>query len=210
MANQAQLILQEGAGTQTARWLLAGPITTLGRWEGCEIVLPDPEVSRKHAQIRHEGGRYVLVDLGSRNGTQVNGRRVGRAFLLTDGDELVIAPRFRLTFIDSEATVQASFERRGLRVDLATREVSVQGRRIDPPLSLNQFSLLQLLVSDAGRVFARDEISAACYPDAVGAVSDQALEGVVRRLRARLAELDPGTEYIATVRGHGWQLGGPS
>ena len=208
MANQAQLILQEGAGTEAARWMLAGPITTLGRWEGCEVVLPDPEVSRKHAQIRHEGGRYVLVDLGSKNGTQVNGRRVERAFVLTDGDEMVIAPRFRLTFVDNEATVPASIERRGLRIDFATREVTVQGRRVDPPLSPTQFALLQLLASDAGRVFTRDEVSATCYPDAVEVVSDEAVQGIVRRLRVRLAELDPVTEYIVTVRGHGLQMGG--
>lgn len=208
MANQAQLILQEGAGTEAARWLLAGSVTTLGRWEGCEVVLPDPEVSRKHAQIRHEGGRYVLVDLGSKNGTQVNGRRVERAYVLTDGDEMVIAPRFRLTFVDNEATVPASIERRGLRIDFATREVTVQGRRVDPPLSPTQFALLQLLASDAGRVFTRDEVASACYPDAVGVVSDQALEGIIRRLRVRLADLAPDSDYIVTVRGHGVQMGG--
>jgi DNA-binding response OmpR family regulator len=55
-------------------------------------------------------------------------------------------------------------------------------------------------------VFTRDEIAERCYPDAEGGVSDQAIDGVVRRLRARLAEVDPDARHVEAVRGHGFRL----
>lgn len=62
-------------------------VTTLGRSRDCDIVVPDPNVSRVHAEVRHEGLEYVLVDLGSTNGVEVNGRRVLR-HSLRDGDRV--------------------------------------------------------------------------------------------------------------------------
>lgn len=62
-------------------------VTTLGRSRDCDIVVPDSNVSRVHAEIRHEGLDYLLVDLGSTNGVEVNGRRILRHGL-RDGDRV--------------------------------------------------------------------------------------------------------------------------
>ncbi len=62
-------------------------VTSMGRSRDCDIVVPDPNVSRVHAEVRHEGLEYVLVDLGSTNGVEVNGRRVLR-HSLRDGDRV--------------------------------------------------------------------------------------------------------------------------
>jgi len=62
-------------------------VTTMGRSRDCDFVVPDPNVSRVHAEVRHEGLEYVLVDLGSTNGIEVNGRRVLR-HSLRDGDRV--------------------------------------------------------------------------------------------------------------------------
>jgi hypothetical protein len=51
----------------------------LGRDESCEVRLDDPLVSRRHAEIRFEHGRWWVVDLASRNGTRLDGRLVERA-----------------------------------------------------------------------------------------------------------------------------------
>jgi hypothetical protein len=61
----------------------------IGRSETSEIVLADPSVSREHAVVEIRAGEPVVRDLGSTNGTFVNGRRV-RAQSLRDGDELVL------------------------------------------------------------------------------------------------------------------------
>ena len=60
-------------------------VTTLGRSRDCDIVVPDPNASRVHAEVRHVGLDYYLVDMGSTNGTEVNGQVVKR-HALADGD----------------------------------------------------------------------------------------------------------------------------
>ena len=61
----------------------------LGRSRECDIRIPDANVSRRHAEVRQEGATHWVVDLGSTNGTEVNGRRVERA-KLSDGDRITI------------------------------------------------------------------------------------------------------------------------
>ena len=58
-----------------------GERAVIGRSRECDVQIADPNVSRQHAELRREGGGYVIVDLGSTNGIEVNGRRVKRATL---------------------------------------------------------------------------------------------------------------------------------
>jgi pSer/pThr/pTyr-binding forkhead associated (FHA) protein len=53
----------------------------VGRHPACDVVIADPSVSRRHAQLTFRGGVWVLQDLASTNGTSVNGERVGRTTL---------------------------------------------------------------------------------------------------------------------------------
>jgi hypothetical protein len=66
---------------------LIRPVYTVGRRLDCDVVLSDPSVSRRHAQLRWRFGRYVLYDLGSSVGTLVNGHPVAEA-VLEPGDVL--------------------------------------------------------------------------------------------------------------------------
>jgi pSer/pThr/pTyr-binding forkhead associated (FHA) protein len=71
--------------------LVVGPTgVTLGRSRQCDVVLEDPNVSRQHAEIRPRGGSWVLTDLGSTNGSSVNGRRIDSPEVLKPGDEIEI------------------------------------------------------------------------------------------------------------------------
>ena len=65
---------------------LAAPRTTVGRNDDCDGILDDPTVSRRHAVIELTGGAMTVRDLGSRNGTSVNGRPVVGAVGLHPGD----------------------------------------------------------------------------------------------------------------------------
>jgi len=65
----------------------AGGRLVLGRSPGCELVFADDTVSRRHAELRCDEGRWMLRDLGSSNGTWVNGRRVMEAEV-APGDEV--------------------------------------------------------------------------------------------------------------------------
>jgi hypothetical protein len=71
--------------------------TIVGRSRESDIRLSDPNVSRKHAELRNEDGAYWVIDLDSTNGLEVNGRRVQRAKLAT-GDVIVMGST-ELTFV---------------------------------------------------------------------------------------------------------------
>ena len=84
----AKLIAQSGpnAGRE---YPLIKDLTILGRQSSCDVQVVDNVASRAHAQVRRDGRFYTLVDLGSRNGTQLNGRKVGER-QLTYGDRIRI------------------------------------------------------------------------------------------------------------------------
>ncbi|MEX2293109.1 MAG: DUF3662 and FHA domain-containing protein [Acidimicrobiales bacterium] len=69
------------------RFSLTESIISIGRHPDCNLVLADPNVSRNHAEIRPQGDHFVVVDLGSTNGSRINGIRIDTQ-MLHDGDEL--------------------------------------------------------------------------------------------------------------------------
>jgi Protein of unknown function (DUF3662)/FHA domain len=80
---QSALLLVDG------KRMVVGPAgVTLGRSRQCDVVLSDPNVSREHAEIRPRGGSWVLNDLGSTNGSCINGRRIDRPEVVKPGDEI--------------------------------------------------------------------------------------------------------------------------
>jgi hypothetical protein len=71
--------------------LVVGPQgATIGRSRECEIVVDDANVSRRHAELRPRGAAWVLTDLGSTNGTRLNGRRIERREPLDPGDRIEV------------------------------------------------------------------------------------------------------------------------
>jgi hypothetical protein len=78
-----------GDGSTQRTYELTTPVTMLGRGTDCELRLVDPGVSRHHAELRVEDDQVVLVDLGSTNGTFVNGEPIRRV-ALTDGTRVTL------------------------------------------------------------------------------------------------------------------------
>jgi pSer/pThr/pTyr-binding forkhead associated (FHA) protein len=179
---------------------------TIGRHDSCDVFLPDRRVSRFHARITRQGKSFILEDLGSKNGTFVNGAPITSPYTLKDGDEIAIAFAFKLLFVDSGATAPLAPEEPILKLDKSTRKVWVRGKELSPPLSPLQFRLLELLYEASGRVVSREEIAQALWPEAHAGVTDQAIDAIIHRLRERLASLDPNAKFIETVRGHGFRL----
>lgn len=66
-------------------------VSIIGRSEECQIAIPDPRVSRRHAMIRKQDGGFYLFDLGSFNGSYLNGSRVTAARQLKSGDIISLA-----------------------------------------------------------------------------------------------------------------------
>lgn len=180
-----------------------------GRDETCDLVIPERQVSRLHARISVTGDRYVLTDLDSKNGTFVNGQPLTEPWSLQDGDEIQIAFCCKMAFVGADATAPVILEEPlgGLRMDLESKRVWVGGRELQPPLSIAQYRLLELLYEEPGRVYSRDQIVETVWPaDDRDGISEQAIDALARRLRERLAEFDPDSQYVITVRGHGFRL----
>lgn len=205
----AMLILRHGAEAGR-RWPLHRDEELLiGRQEDCDIHLPDRQVSRSHARIFWQDDSYYMEDLRSKNGTHLNGEEVNGVVPLEDGDEIQIALRFKLAFVDAGATAPLTLDESlpGLRLDMETRQVWVNNRLIDPPLSLHQYRLLHALWEAGGGVVTREAIINIVWPEASSeGVSEQAIDALVRRLRERIDECDAEYRYIVTVRGHGFRL----
>jgi len=86
MASQFQLIMRSGP-TPGAAFTLEGDQLTIGRDSVNEIVINDAEISRRHARLTFQGGKYVLEDLGSTNGSRINGVRI-TSQELREGDDV--------------------------------------------------------------------------------------------------------------------------
>ena len=80
-----------------ARYALDTDIVTLGRHPRSDIFLDDITVSRRHAEVRRDGARYWVRDVGSLNGTYLNGERIDDSEM-TDGNELQVG-KFKLVFV---------------------------------------------------------------------------------------------------------------
>ena len=212
MEEQPVILVREGelSGQQ---WAITGDEFLIGRGGDCDLVLPERQVSRHHAKIIRGPGHFILEDLGSKNGTHLNGQRVSGTARLQDGDVIQIALAVGIVFIGTGATMPLTFEppkpEKLLEIDQAERSVSIEGVRLDPPLSLAQFRLLQLLNDADGAVCSRDGIVDVVWPGTEGiGVSEQAIDALVRRLRDRLAEVND-FNFVVTVRGHGFRLDNP-
>jgi DNA-binding response OmpR family regulator len=209
------LIAQTGRLRGT-RWPLNGEQFLIGRGSDCNLMIADRQVSRHHAVLRRRSEGYWIEDLGSKNGTHVNGSPIAGPSLLQDGDVIHVALAVQLTYVGTEATVPLSISDASemglgkLRMDPQAHRVWIASTELDPPLSPPQYRLLSLLYHNPDRVVSREEVVANVWPDTeIAGVSEQAIDALVRRLRNRLVELDPEGDYVITVRGHGFRLRNP-
>ena len=181
--------------------------TTLGR-QGTDLVFAYPQISRQHLRISRGERGYCVVDLSSRFGSFLNGKALqSEAVPLQDGDELVLGGVLSLRFHDPSQTRGGKKVGRlkGVWIDEDAQEVYLDGQLISPPLSVAQLTLLRLLEARPGAFVSREEVVQAVWPEAesVG-VSEEAIDGLIKRVRARLRE--SGRDPIEVRRGQGLRL----
>jgi predicted component of type VI protein secretion system len=108
MSNQFQLVMRSGP-TPGAVFPLEGDQLTVGRDSTNAVAINDAEVSRRHARLNFQGGKYVIEDLGSTNGTFVNGQRLTGPHVLKPGDVVSFGEQIVLIYdasnIDPGATL---------------------------------------------------------------------------------------------------------
>lgn len=214
MIQDAPMLIIENGQMAGQRWLIDNDCVVIGREADLvNLLLPERQVSRKHAKIERTPNGFVLTDLDSKNGTFLNGRQVREPQVLQDGDEIQVALCVKIAFVGSDATAPLNARpisqgmhaaERGIRIDKESRRVFIAEQELDPPLSVQQYRLLELLIEANGSLMSRQQVVERVWEgeNAYG-VSEQAIDALVRRLRDRIAERDTEHEYIVTVRGHG-------
>jgi pSer/pThr/pTyr-binding forkhead associated (FHA) protein len=176
--------------------------TIIGRAVENDIVITSKRVSREHTQIRRDGWRIYVEDMGSTNGTYLNNERSNEPIQLRDGDQIQVGDVL-FTFFDPDVTHQDTPLAR-LEVDIPAGVVRLNRQPV--ALAPKEFSLLAFLYEQEGLVCSKDEIGLAVWPEYQEGVYDYQIENLVRRLRAKL-EPDAGEpQLLLTVRGRGYKL----
>ena len=143
-----------------------------------------------------------MEDLGSANGTFLNGERVLTPIELRDGDRIALG-EIILIYHDPDTTIREDpFPE--LEVDAAAGVVRLNRKVIT--LSPKEFTLLVYLSQHNGEVCSKDEISQVVWPEYPDQVYDYQIENLVRRLRTKI-ENDPNNpQLLLTIRGLGYKL----
>ena len=217
LSEDAPLLVAQTGPLDGQRWVIRKKLY-VGREPTCDIVIPKRQVSRRHAVIIPTSNGVIVEDLDSKNGSHINGKRVQTSISMQDGDTLQIGLIQQFLFLSSDATLpldSSDFEihpqeNHLLRLEKRSRRVWIGTQEILPPLSVSQFTLLELLYEHQGRVVSRKELIISVWGEEQALmVSDQALDALVRRLRERLRESKSDHAFIVTVRGHGLRLDNP-
>jgi pSer/pThr/pTyr-binding forkhead associated (FHA) protein len=189
------------------------PMLTLGRDGANDIIIDHPLASRRHARLEHDENGYFVRDLDSTNGTFVNGDRIAGAHQLRNQDRVWVADT-EIIFNDPEATQKGPLPveilkrvravEEALRVDSRAKEVYVEGKLLNPPLTVKEFQLLELLYSHRGQVISKDEIAQNVWDYEV--YDYNAIDALVYRLRQRIEHDPSNPRFLVTVRGFGYKL----
>ena len=207
----AMLLVESGLSIGTPIFLETQTFA-IGKASSADFSIDNPFVSRVHCQIRFADGSFFLSDLGSRNGTSLNGVLLERdkESPLKDGDSIILAQdvvrlRFRQdpgeTLEHPHVAQQISSD---VRLDSA-RDAWIRGEKLSPPLSAKEFDVLELLYMQRGTAVSRDDVAKAGWPEREdGDVGNQEIEQCIRRIRRRI-ERDPSApELIITRRSFGY------
>ncbi len=193
---RAILTVEAGQAAPHVYELPPDQITILGRNRKCTVVLGDEHSSRRHAQILNTGGRWVLRDLGTLNGTRLNGRRVEQHPLESNQVISIGRTRFRFTMEETATSTPAL-------PDPTAEMPGLAGQPVGDAVDLH------------GTILAADELTSLC--DFMGvsvsesdprALLRRALEAVLRQTRAELVgylsldDPDPLPKLVLPERAH--------
>ena len=216
----ATLVPEEGLPDVGPIQMVQGT-AVFGKSPSVDVTIDNTYVSRRHFQVRCQDDVFFISDLDSTNGTFVNGERLTphQERRLRDKDVIGLAGRdVVLRFIDPVRTVtidpplptptgqQGESE---LLVDSGSRDVTVMGQKLSPPLSRKEFDILEALYLNRGNAVSRDDIARAGWPErSDGDVTPEEIDQYIRRLRRRVEENPSSPRLIVTLRGHGYRMAG--
>jgi|SRR5579884_3702081 hypothetical protein len=197
-------LVDRSGARPAAVYSLGVAATTIGRSGENHVVVPNERASRRHAQVTWDGTRYVLEDLGSRNGTFLNGRRLTAPQPLQHGDLITVAD-CTLFFDAADETLgePEAAPAGGLRIDTVAARAWAGDQEL--PLTAKEYQALLVLHNKRGLV-TKEELAQQVWPEYQGAVGDYNIEQLIARLRRKLEAAPGSAPRLRTVRGLGYRL----
>ena len=193
-------------------------VSVFGKSPTVDVNVDSPYISRRHFQIRCQDDVFFITDLDSTNGTFLNGERLtsqqerrlrDQDLIGMAGDQVLfrfLDPVKTMTIDSSSLIPAAPRANTELVVDSGSRDVTVRGEKLAPPLSKKEFDVLELLYLGRGNAVSRDEIAKAGWPERSEAdVTPEEIDQYIRRLRRRIEEDTSRPKLIVTLRGHGYR-----
>lgn len=185
-------------------------VVTIGRDSANDLIIDHALASRRHARLEREESGFYVRDLNSTNGTYVNGQLIEDACMLHHQDQIIVADTI-ITFHDSDATARGPLPpdvlraaQEDLRVDSNAKAVYLKGQVLDPPLTVKEFSLLELLYERKGQVVSKEAIASKVWDYEV--YDYNAIDALVYRVRQRIEPDTSKPTYLLTQRGFGYKL----
>lgn len=185
----------------------------IGRSAECDIPLNNPLVSRKHVEILpQDDGRFAIRDLGSLNGTSVDGQTIRNDAVVVDGQaQLQLGPYMivvsRALGADTD-TVMVPIHMRPARVSLdrGKRAALVDGQVVIESLAPLEYKVLDMLAAAAPSLVESRKLGDSVWEP--GQWDAYMMHNLIRRLRRKLeAGVEDASELIITVQGAGYRLG---
>ena len=179
-----------------AQWWFDNAIGEIGRLPGVHVVIPRDAVSRHHARIERTGEAFVLRDLGSVNGTYVDGGRITDLYILADCEEIGCGTpesvlRFRQFAAWEVSPVRPKFDETANRFMLGGQPLE---------LTNDEFQLLHVLWERFETVCDRPSCASAIWgANHPTSLERKALEEVVDGLREKVRRINPTGDPIARV-----------
>jgi two-component system response regulator QseB len=220
----AVIIIEKGNSQDVGkRFPLTENIAIVGRAaadNNPDIAVHDDFVSRSHAEISHHQNYFMLRDLDSKNGTEIDGQRIkpGQFYPLRNDANIGLGisttgTRVLLRFKESQTTatirIYSMDETVGIDwmlIDQDKKEVRVDGKIVN--LSRKEFGLLLFLLKRTGKTCSRDEIIAEVWPESKdpGAVSDATIDQLIHRLREKIEPDVSQPKRLINKKGFGYIL----
>lgn len=190
------------------------PVITIGREPASTIRIDSMYVSRKHARIEQSDDVATLVDLGSSNGTSLNGARVEGSASLSPGDVVKIGDVTLECLAEeiSDGATRTLTARKSapppppdaIRVDVQAYEVFIGEDKLERRLSAQEFELLGYLFNNRERVCQRQELGDAIWGS--GNWDPNMLHRLVHRLKEKIEPNPEKPRYVQTVPWVGYRL----
>ncbi|HTJ43315.1 MAG TPA: SpoIIE family protein phosphatase [Kofleriaceae bacterium] len=182
------------------RYKLADGDYVIGRRSDCQVFVPDMRVSRQHARIRRENGRFWIEDLGSNNGTYVNGNRIQQASDLRHEDEITIANnRIRVEMPETTTGRAKSegFDSHVTIVDVGQSSAVFKARDDSGDKILRTSGIMSITDGTGGRLVERKLAALSSILEAAANTPDP--DQLMERVVDSLLEMFPQAESVGVL-----------